>query len=461
MGVSRRARLALLASVVGLMAGCGGGGGGGSSGGSASANGSTCPSDVERAGLLTYMTSNYLWYRQIPTVDASTFGSLSAYLGGLLSKGVDGNDALPFDRWSGLQPTGNFQRFFGDGQALGFGVSVAGLEVTGTSRPLRVRYVEAKSPAAGLVQRGDTVILVNGRDATQLTQLDDFKWLETDTAGTVLNLRLRNLAGVERDVSLASAVYDLTPLSTNTVIRTPGGRAVGYLVLKDFISQASTPLATAMAGFRTAGVREVILDLRYNGGGLVSLARELASYLPPTTTVGRPFTSLIYSDKQAASNFTYTYSTPSSPLGLTRVYVLTGQRTCSASELVINGLKPFVNVVQIGSTSCGKPVGFVPLDNQCGSTISAVNFESQNALGAGRYWTGLVPTCPVTETWNQALGDPTEVLTAAALSHVDTGACPATASAAGERLTVQSSQMREALRRGVREGGEWRGMIDR
>jgi carboxyl-terminal processing protease len=121
---------------------------------------------------------------------------------------------------------------------------------------------------------------------------------------------------------------------------------------------------------------------------------------------------------------------------------------------VINGLKPFVEVVQVGDTTCGKPVGFLPTAN-CGTTYSAVNFESQNANGVGRYWDGLTPSCPVADDLDHALGDAAERLTATALAHVDSGACPPVASA---------RELPQALRRAVRappEPGEWRGMIDR
>jgi carboxyl-terminal processing protease len=450
--------LAVAASA--LLSACGGGDSasvGAPPGGSPAA----CTLNEQRLALRSYMDENYLWYRQIPAANPLEFNTLSTYLGALTSPGVPGDDALPRDRWSGLQSTEGFRDFFEEGRSLGYGVSVAGLEVAGTTQPLRVRYVEAQSPAAGLVQRGDTILQVNGRSAGELVQANDFAWLETQTAGTVLDLVLRDTSGAERAVSLTARRYDLTPLSQSRVVRTPGGRDVGYIVLKDFIGAASAPLSTAFLGLRAAGVRELVIDLRYNGGGLVSLSRDLANLIVGPAAAGRTFTRLVYSDKQSRNNFTYAYGSTTTGLNLTRVYVLTGRRTCSASELLINGLKPVVDVVQIGGTSCGKPVGFVPLDNGCGSTVSAVNFESLNANDQGRYWDGLVPRCPVAEDWNRPLGDTAEVLLAAALGHVDTGACPSATTAQSDRLQAQSSRIREALRRGVREGDDVRGMIDR
>jgi carboxyl-terminal processing protease len=454
------ARVAALVAAL-ILSGCGGGGGGAAAGSSTPVGEDGCSLDAQKADLRNYLSAEYLWYRQLQAPDPAASGSLSAYLGVLISPGVAGDAALPRDRWSGVQTTQSFNRFFGEGQSLGYGVSVAGLEVANTTEPLRVRHVEPRSPAAGLVRRGDTIVQVNGRAASELTAANDFAWLETATEGVNLDLVLRDLAGGERSVRLTSRVFDLTPVWTTTVLTSPGGRSTGYLVLKDFIGAGQAGIGAAFTQFRAAGVRELVLDLRYNGGGLVSLAADLASQVVKASVVGQPFNTLVYSDRQAASNFTYRFTTRPNALGLDRVYVLTGQRTCSASELVVNGLAPFVDVVQIGGTTCGKPVGFVPLDNRCGSTVSAVNFESLNARNDGRYWDGLRPTCRIAEDWNRALGDPAEVLLAAALAHMDSGSCPAATAGSEERLMALSARLRESARRGVREGGDFVGMIDR
>ena len=84
-------------------------------------------------------------------------------------------------------------------------------------------------------------------------------------------------------------------------------------------------------------------------------------------------------------------------MGLSRVYVLTGPRTCSSSEQLINGLRPFVNVITIGDTTCGKPVGFLPQADGCGTVVNAVNFEAVNAVNEGRYFDGFDASCPVAD----------------------------------------------------------------
>ena len=383
----------------------------------------SCTLEDTKSWLLGYMQDQYLWYDRMPSVIAANYTTLDSYFAALLYPG-GGVEPASRDRWSYMESTASFQQFFGDGQSLGYGISVAGLEVAGQpDQPLRIRYIEPKSPAsaAGL-QRGDILLSLNGISSSALITSNDFSLLTAKAAGDVLQLMVRNASG-DHAVNVSASVFDLTPVSTASVMQSPAGKTMGYLVLKDFINQAGAPMDAAFTQFRAAGVTELVLDLRYNGGGLVSVSRDLASYIAGARAGGGLFAALKFSDKQQSKNSNYAFTQPSSGLNLTRVFILSGQRTCSASELLINGLKPFVDVVQIGGTSCGKPVGFVP-SSQCGSTFNAVNFEVNNANGIGRYWDGLTPSCKVADQFTLPLGDANESLVAAARQYADTGACP-------------------------------------
>jgi hypothetical protein len=135
--------------------------------------------------------------------------------------------------------------------------------------------------------------------------------------------------------------------------------------------------------------------------------------------------------------------------------VITGERTCSASELIVNGLKPYVQVVTVGAQTCGKPFGFNPTTS-CSSTFSAVNFEAFNALGDGRYYNGIAASCVAADTFSGQLGDPTEALTGAATSYLQTGSCPTVAAAAAARAKSLSASSRATT--ALPEPGERRGM---
>jgi len=428
-----RLAVALAAAV---LAGCGGGHGGD---GEAIAPPASCSVAEQKQWLGSYMDDWYFWYRLSPRPAPGPYADVQSYFDALLYTGSD--PAFPADRWSRSESTESFNRFFGEGSTLGYGVSVAGLEVAGDpARPLYVRHVEPLSPAAALgVQRGDEVRSINGRPVAEVIAAEDYSALTASLVGERLTLELRR-AGVQRGVTISAAVFALTPVSGTTVLSTGLGRKLGYVVVKDMIGQALAPLETAFSRFRAEGVNDVVLDLRYNGGGLVSTGGTLASYIAGTRGQGRDYATLLYNDKQVASNQSFGFTPLSSALTLPRVFVLMGRRTCSASEQVINGLRGVgVEVVAIGETSCGKPVGSLPA-SACGRTYSVINFESVNERYEGRYFDGFDATCVVAEDFTAAQGGAADPLLAAARHHAETGQCPPQASQRQQALSRQETR---------------------
>jgi carboxyl-terminal processing protease len=422
-------RLALALPV--FLAACGGGSDGPPGAGSCSVTG-------EQAFLSSYFDDNYFWYRLSPKPSPDGFTTTAAYFDALLYRGGDaipngGGATWPSDRYSGFQSTESFNRFFGDGQSLGYGLALAGLEVTGQpNAPLYVRYLEPAGPAAlAGVLRGERIMSLNGRTAADIIAADDFSALTPNAAGDVLDLVLRNAAGQDRNMRLTAAVFSLTPVQNGQVVLSQNNQRLGYVFIKDMISQVSSPLGSVMTNFRNQGIQQLVLDLRYNGGGLVSMGATVASYGAGNRGAGQAYTTLLYNDKQSNNNRTYTFSNPGAWAGFSKVYVLAGERTCSASEQVVNGLRGVgVDAVLIGDVTCGKPVGFSPRDAGCGTTYSIVNFEGVNARNEGRYFNGLTPTCAVAEDFAQPIGDTGvgdnigDPLLVAAAFHADNNSCP-------------------------------------
>ena len=433
------ARLALVVSAA-LLAACGGGGEG------STPAAATCDLDAQKSWLRDYMLDAYFWAGAAPNPAPTGYASVDAYLDALR---FSGDGVVPRDRWSNIQDSASYNRFFGDGSTLGYGLQVNGRELV---LPLRARYIEPGSPAAAAgVVRGDIIVSVNGRSAADLISANDFALLSPTQAGDAITVVLDTAAG-RRTVTLTASVYALVPVAAPQVITLANGRKAGYLFLKDFITQAEAPLAAAMASFRDAGVTELILDLRYNGGGRVSTSVVLASLIAGSARNGGVFATLDFNARHAGSNTSYALNTAAaSPFA--RAIVLTGSRTCSASELVVNGLKPYMPVVTVGAASCGKPFGFVPVQS-CGSTFSSVNFEAFNAAGQGRYYNGIDATCPVAEDFTRPLGDPTETLTAAAASYLGGGTCPPAAVAGQARPAAATARQRAV----VAEPGDRQGM---
>lgn len=408
----------------------------------------SCSVADQQTWLRGYMNDWYFWYASHPDPSPAGYSTVDSYFQALKYTG----NVVPFpaDRWSYVSSTASFNRFYGDGKTLGYGAMVAGLEVVGHPElPLYIRYIEPGSPAAaaGLL-RGDQILTVNGATAASVIAANDFSALSPTAEGQSLSL---GIAGFTQPVSLTSAVYALEPVTNAKVLTSAGGRKVGYLSVKDMVNQALTPVDNAFATFKQQGVQDVVIDLRYNGGGLVSAAASIASY-PNNAAAGQTYANLLYNDRKAGNNRSFKFNNYfSSALGLSRVYVLTGQRTCSASEQLINGLRPFVTVVTVGDTTCGKPVGFLPQDDGCGSTYSVVNFESVNANNEGRYFDGFNATCAVADDTSWPLGSIGEPLLATALTHADTGSCPVLSSRAKPqawRPAVQRPRVAEPGDRG-------------
>jgi carboxyl-terminal processing protease len=395
------------------------GGGGDSTPAPTTADAPGCDVTSQKDWLRAYMADQYFWTGASPNPDPAGYSTVQSYYDALL---FTGDAAVPKDKWSYITPTAAYNQFFGAGKTMSYGVFVNGLEGV---LPLRLRYVEPQSPAAlaGL-KRGDIILSANARSASELITSKDFSVLTPANVGDSLALQIDSGTGSRpgaRTVTLTAASFDLTPVSTSQILTLPNGSKAGYVLLKDFISQSEAPLAAAFANFRAQGATELIIDLRYNGGGLLSTSNLLASLVAGATSSGQVFTQLNRNARNQAANTTFRLSAAPAP-AFSRVVVLTGSRTCSASELLVNGLKPYMNVITVGAATCGKPFGFYPVD-RCGSTFSAVNFETVNGAGQGRYYNGIAPTCAAIDDFTGELGTASEGLTAVGIDYLQTGVC--------------------------------------
>jgi C-terminal processing protease CtpA/Prc len=224
------------------------------------------------------------------------------------------------------------------------------------------------------------------------------------------------------------------PTVSLTRVYDVGGRRVGYMFFRNFVEPSYEALDTAFAELAAARVDELIVDLRYNGGGLVNVAQHMASYIGGVRTVGQVFAEFFHNDRNAFRNRILRFESKPQRLTLDRLIVVTTKASASASELVINALRPFMPVVVIGGTTYGKPVGQYAIPF-CDKLLAAVSFALRNADGHGDFFDGFPPDCAAPDDADHQLGDPEEGSLKEALTFAATGAC------SPHRLTPQQQQV--------------------
>ena len=345
---------------------------------------SSCSVADQRSWLNNYMMDKYFWNANLGIPNAAA-ASMDQYFESLLFQ--------PTDRYSFTQNEANFTQFFAEGTRTGFGYSLAFADATRTQ--LQVRSVEPAGPAAAAgLKRGDTVLSIDGLNPTRIA---NGELPIVTTVGVTRTFSLADALGAPRLVTMTSSNFVLTPVLTDKIFTAASGAKVGYLAYQEFTPSSVAALGTAFNRFRAGGVTELIVDLRYNSGGSVVVARTLASLIGGSGIDGQVFAKIRFNAKNTDSNFDYPFTAspgelPSPPLeGLTQVFFITSFNTASASELVINGLTPFKKVINIGATTFGKPYGFLPR-SACDTVYSAVNFETFNKYGVGGYISGLPAT---------------------------------------------------------------------
>ena len=403
----------------------------------------------------------YLWYDEIPsTVRMADYGNTLDYFAALKTPALTAS-GKPKDRFHFTYTTAEWDALTTAGEEVGYGLTWSRNSAT-APRTWLASIVEPGSPAANAgLQRGDMLVAVDGIDFINTTGTSAVATINAglfpDNAGESHRLKVQR-GGTSFEVTLVSQVVASASVKNTKVIDTPTGK-IGYLTFDDHNAVAEQQLIDAFKLFKSQGVSDLVLDMRYNGGGLLYVASELAYMIAGPTSAGKTFERPVYNNKTAPDapipfrNTAYGFSSPNPApsgtalpyLGLKRVTVLTTAGTCSASEAVINGLRGVdVQVDLIGGTTCGKPYGFLPMDN-CGTTWFTIQFQGANAKGFGDFADGFAPTCAMSDDMAHALGDPAEGMLAAALSYRATNACPASNTARARRVPMHlaRSQLKE------------------
>ena len=228
-------------------------------------------------------------------------------------------------------------------------------------------------------------------------------------AGQTATIVFDKPSGERRTAQMVKRVVNYPTVSVSRLFEVDG-RKVGYIVFNTFVQPSTAALNDAFAALKTAGATELVLDLRYNGGGLVDVAVHLGSLIGGAVTNGQPMLNYVHNDKIGpAANKTTRFTNPSDALNLQRLVVIATRSTASASELVINALRPFMPVTIVGDATYGKPVGSYGL-RFCDKVLWPISFSIKNANLEGDYFAGLPADCPAADDSTHQLGDAAEVV---------------------------------------------------
>lgn len=408
--------MAVLYVVLFALSGCGGGSGGvDTSGSGTTTTTDLCAMELQNKFVYDIMKDIYLWYDKIPEIDYASYESPEKVMSDMLYSDRD--------RWSFITEAESYSRLYGAGQYVGLGF----VHIKRDDGNHYVALVYPGSPAdkAG-VTRSYRITEVAG---TPVEDIDSQSlWgsvLGEREIGVSVNMKFIDTTGAEVDLTLVKELVTIDTVFINSLldIGTTGLKA-GYLVYQSFLDTSIEDLNSAFGTFKSAGISELILDLRYNTGGTVSSASHLANLISGVVADGQLFTELAFNSKNSFRNSEYNFEQQDNSLNLSRLIVISSSSTCSASEMIINSLKPFMDVVQIGSTSCGKPVGMISFSN-CEKVINPISFGILNANGEGEYFNGIAPDCSAEDGLTVALGDVDESMLGEALYYAGNDSCSA------------------------------------
>ncbi len=407
----------------------------------------------------SYSHDVYLWYDEIIDRDPANYGVLEYF--DLLKTEAILPSGEPKDKYHYTYPTEEYQEMMQSGITFGYGVTWVILK-NSPPRDVRVAFAEdnttATNPPANL-SRGARVLSVDGIDVANADGQENVDRLNAgffpESAGENHSFTVRDIGSdTSRTFTMQSGSFVSTPVQFVRTIPTWTGN-VGYMLFKNHNAIAEEQLIAAIEKLESEGITDLVLDLRYNGGGLLLLAGQLAYMIAGSeATWGQTFYLQQFNDKHPTTNpfsgtpiepmpfidVTWGFSTiegqPLPTLNLYRLFVLTTGNTCSASEALINGLIGIgIEVIQIGKTTCGKPYGMYAIDN-CGTTYLTISFTGENSQGFGEYAEGFspgedggamettLPGCLVEDDFDHAFGDTEEALLGTALYYRRYGYCP-------------------------------------
>ena len=413
--------------------------------------------DALKDSALLYSKDIYLWYNQIPnSFNAHSYSDLDKLMTAIRQYSTESGFTGPVDKWSFAVKKSEW-----DNVSTGVSTGDFGLNVFFMSEgDLRVKLVEKESPAglAG-IRRGWRITSINGN--SNITT--------ANASFIVQNLYQSNTAKISFlkpdnstvTIDLVASNYNEHPVILDSVYSI-NSKKIGYFAFNSFLGDTTdiyNQYSRIFGKFASANVSDVIIDLRYNGGGYVSVQEKMADWLAPQSANGQLMMKQQFNEKYTQYNTEDKFNKLGS-LNLNRIFFIVSNSTASASELLINNLKPYMDVYLVGpSKTYGKPVGFFPIP--VGDWyIFPVSFKTTNKNGDGNYFNGIAVNSQVADGLDKDWGDITESSLHSAISFITSGAFRSVAAGGRNSSSVYNEQPEVKSGNIILDAPSFKGTID-
>ena len=355
-----------------------------------------------------FMKDWYFWNDNIPNINPSSYENIFDVLEAIRFR--------PLDRWSFIINWQEFLAYFQDSRFIGYGFGSS----WDSNGKLRISFIhDAGDLYKNGVRRSWIVESINGTAISQGVNVNQLLGPNEEGITNTFIFRKPDNSTIEMTVAKKEII-------TNTVLHheiiEEENIKIGYMVLQSFREPTEDELKNVFSDFYAAGIDELILDMRYNGGGLTRIATQLASLIGGPVLAGQPFAKTVYNaNKEDQYNRTDSLLNLENSLGLSRLVTIATRGTASASEMIINGLSPYIDVYVVGNTTYGKPMGSNVFNYDDTWALAPITFKVRNANDEGDYFDGLPVDIPAPDDLTRNFGDPQETSLQTALAFILTG----------------------------------------
>ena len=363
---------------------------------------------IENNDFYEFMQDWYYWNNTIPAIKPAEYASVYEVLEAIRYN--------PLDRWSFITDYTEFLAYFQESRLIGYGFGSA----WDSSGKLRVAFIHNTTDMYNQgVLRGWIINKING--VTISPGMNISQMLGANQIGVTNTFTFIKPENTTVEMTLQKKEIFANTVLHHQIFEYPGLK-VGYLVLQSFREPTEAEINSVFLEFSAAGIDELILDMRYNGGGLVSIATKLASHIAGPSLVNQPFVKFEHNANKAEEyNRTINFESIENSLNLNRLVTICTRGSASASELMINGLRPFIDVVIVGNTTYGKPMGANVFNYNDKYALAPITFKTKNADNEGDYFDGIPVDIPAPDDLTRNFGDPEEASLQIALAFILSG----------------------------------------